>query len=287
MMALSRKSRSDFRCRACIYWFPNPFWPPQSGHCQVMPLQDMPHTFSCMHSWQIRKPQRQRQQKGTSFAQQWQIWEPFRRRRDRRTGRVAVSFIAYRKRLKSCRLRWLMLPCIANMVETTLTNAGVTLCQRKLSWTGKRKPDAVPDRRQRIHLPGLPCGAGAVQQQRPAHQCHLRVYAHADQADAGPFPWLCGHVFRCQRAHLSAMSAMPNTRPTGRPCPMTWSAAALDPQGHRGVQYSRVRNAGYEADDLIGTLAHRAEKSGFRVVMVTGDKDFMQLVTDAVSSGIP
>ncbi len=36
---------------------------------------------------------------------------------------------------------------------------------------------------------------------------------------------------------------------------------------------------GYEADDLIGTLAAKAEKSGFSVVMVTGDKDFMQLVT--------
>ncbi len=37
---------------------------------------------------------------------------------------------------------------------------------------------------------------------------------------------------------------------------------------------------GFEADDLIGTLAHIAEESGFSVVMVTGDKDFMQLVTD-------
>jgi DNA polymerase-1 len=37
---------------------------------------------------------------------------------------------------------------------------------------------------------------------------------------------------------------------------------------------------GYEADDLIGTLSRMAEKRGFRVVMVTGDKDFMQLVTD-------
>lgn len=37
--------------------------------------------------------------------------------------------------------------------------------------------------------------------------------------------------------------------------------------------------AGYEADDLIGALARRAEKHGFHVVMVTGDKDFMQLVT--------
>ncbi len=37
---------------------------------------------------------------------------------------------------------------------------------------------------------------------------------------------------------------------------------------------------GFEADDLIGTLARSAEKSGYSVVMVTGDKDFMQLVTD-------
>ncbi len=37
---------------------------------------------------------------------------------------------------------------------------------------------------------------------------------------------------------------------------------------------------GYEADDLIGTLARQAEENGFQVIMVTGDKDFMQLVTD-------
>ncbi|MBW1962883.1 MAG: DNA polymerase I [Deltaproteobacteria bacterium] len=36
---------------------------------------------------------------------------------------------------------------------------------------------------------------------------------------------------------------------------------------------------GYEADDLIGTLARSAEKHGFFVVIVTGDKDFMQLLT--------
>jgi DNA polymerase I len=38
--------------------------------------------------------------------------------------------------------------------------------------------------------------------------------------------------------------------------------------------------AGYEADDLIGTLARHGEAGGFDVVMVTGDKDFKQLVTD-------
>jgi len=40
---------------------------------------------------------------------------------------------------------------------------------------------------------------------------------------------------------------------------------------------------GYEADDLIGTLAKKAEAAGFSVVMVTGDKDFMQLVTDKIT----
>ncbi len=41
-----------------------------------------------------------------------------------------------------------------------------------------------------------------------------------------------------------------------------------------------LEKEGFEADDLIGTLARRAEKEGFAVVMVTGDKDFMQLVTE-------
>jgi DNA polymerase-1 len=37
---------------------------------------------------------------------------------------------------------------------------------------------------------------------------------------------------------------------------------------------------GYEADDLIGTMSRLAEQAGFEVVMVTGDKDFVQLVTE-------
>ncbi|MFZ5432362.1 MAG: DNA polymerase I [Calditrichota bacterium] len=39
---------------------------------------------------------------------------------------------------------------------------------------------------------------------------------------------------------------------------------------------------GWEADDVIGTLAARAEAVGYDVAMVTGDKDFQQLVTDHV-----
>ncbi len=44
-----------------------------------------------------------------------------------------------------------------------------------------------------------------------------------------------------------------------------------------------IEMSGFEADDLIGTLARMAEKGGYSVVMVTGDKDFRQLVTDRAS----
>jgi len=39
---------------------------------------------------------------------------------------------------------------------------------------------------------------------------------------------------------------------------------------------------GYEADDVIGTLAKKAEKEGFEVFMMTPDKDFGQLVSEHI-----
>lgn len=39
---------------------------------------------------------------------------------------------------------------------------------------------------------------------------------------------------------------------------------------------------GYEADDVIGTLARQAEQAGREVIIVSGDKDLMQLVTDRI-----
>jgi len=50
-----------------------------------------------------------------------------------------------------------------------------------------------------------------------------------------------------------------------------------------GFNIPVIEMAGYEADDLIGTYARRAEAAGYEVVMVTGDKDFVQLVTDKSS----
>lgn len=41
-----------------------------------------------------------------------------------------------------------------------------------------------------------------------------------------------------------------------------------------------VEKQGFEADDLVGTYSKLAQAKGFEVVMVTGDKDFIQLITD-------
>ncbi len=47
----------------------------------------------------------------------------------------------------------------------------------------------------------------------------------------------------------------------------------------KAMQIPVLEKEGFEADDIIGTLAHKAEKEGFDVFMMTSDKDYGQLVT--------
>jgi DNA polymerase-1 len=46
--------------------------------------------------------------------------------------------------------------------------------------------------------------------------------------------------------------------------------------------YTNVKVEGYEADDVIGSLVHRAREQGIPVMVVSGDRDVYQLVTDGV-----
>jgi DNA polymerase-1 len=50
----------------------------------------------------------------------------------------------------------------------------------------------------------------------------------------------------------------------------------------RNLGLSLVEVSGWEADDVIGTLAKSAAEQGMEVYLVTGDKDFMQLVSDRI-----
>ena len=49
-----------------------------------------------------------------------------------------------------------------------------------------------------------------------------------------------------------------------------------------GLNIPIIETDGYEADDVIGTLAKQAEKEGYEVYMVTPDKDYGQLVSEHI-----
>ncbi|HTW88220.1 MAG TPA: DNA polymerase I [Candidatus Binataceae bacterium] len=67
---------------------------------------------------------------------------------------------------------------------------------------------------------------------------------------------------------------------------MPGDLAVQIPYIHRAVEAFRIRRIvldGFEADDVIGTLAVRAAKHKFETTIVTADKDFMQLVAPNIT----
>jgi DNA polymerase-1 len=68
--------------------------------------------------------------------------------------------------------------------------------------------------------------------------------------------------------------------------PMPDELSAQIPYIHRLVEafdIPKLSLVGYEADDILGTLARRFEAEGYDVVLVSGDKDLCQLVTAHVT----
>lgn len=55
----------------------------------------------------------------------------------------------------------------------------------------------------------------------------------------------------------------------------------------RAMQVVIVEQAGLEADDILGTLAKKAEKDGIAVSLVSGDRDLLQIATDTIKIRIP
>ena len=51
----------------------------------------------------------------------------------------------------------------------------------------------------------------------------------------------------------------------------------------KGFGITQFSVEGFEADDIIATLATRAERDGFEVLICTGDRDCFQLVTDSIT----
>jgi len=49
-----------------------------------------------------------------------------------------------------------------------------------------------------------------------------------------------------------------------------------------GLGLAMIEKEGYEADDVIGTLARMAEEQGYKITVVTGDKDFRQILSPSI-----
>ena len=48
-----------------------------------------------------------------------------------------------------------------------------------------------------------------------------------------------------------------------------------------------IEKAGYEADDIIGTIAKRSAAAGIDVSVISGDRDLLQLAEEKIQIRIP
>lgn len=55
----------------------------------------------------------------------------------------------------------------------------------------------------------------------------------------------------------------------------------------KAMKITILEKGGYEADDILGTLAVKAENAGYQVSLVSGDRDLLQLATDKIKIRIP
>jgi len=68
------------------------------------------------------------------------------------------------------------------------------------------------------------------------------------------------------------------------PCPEDLKPQfAIVRQATQALNLKAIEKVGYEADDIIATLAKKSAQQGFDVLIVSSDKDLMQLIDDKIS----
>src|SRR6478672_6164301 len=98
---------------------------------------------------------------------------------------------------------------------------------------------------------------------------------HQPQYIAASFD-LAGPTFRSELATDYKANRAPMPGDLAEQIP--WVHEACEAMGVPILTFKR-----YEADDVIGTLATKAAATGYEVAIVTGDKDFFQLVHDGIT----
>jgi DNA polymerase-1 len=101
------------------------------------------------------------------------------------------------------------------------------------------------------------------------------IVDHSPQYIAASFD-LAGPTFRSEMATDYKANRSPMPPDLAEQIP--WVHEACEALGVPILTFER-----FEADDVIGTLAEKAVEAGFDVAIVTGDKDFFQLVNDGIT----
>jgi len=116
------------------------------------------------------------------------------------------------------------------------------------------------------------------------HECHLWLYQHAAESPEGqgaeyavlafdaPGPTFRHEVFGEYKANRPSM-----------PEDLRVQIPPIKEIGLRPAA-SILEREGYEADDLIATLARKLEREEIETVIVSGDKDLMQLISSHVTN---
>ncbi len=161
-----------------------------------------------------------------------------------------------------------------------IESAGARRCARD------RDPDpaaAAPARRPLAGLPGLLRAPGGelLDHHRPAHQRGLRLHLDADQRAARRAADPHRRWRSTSRGRPSASQEYAEYKAKRNKTPEEFSSQL--PLINEVLDALRIRHLakeGYEADDIIATLVTEALAEGMEVLILTGDRDSLQLVTE-------
>ena len=157
---------------------------------------------------------------------------------------------------------------------------------RRAAAAATRPAAAAPPRRPLARLPRVLRAAGGelLDDHRAADQRGLRLHRRCSSTRCATSGRRTSRWRSTWLARPSATRSSRSTRPTARRHPTSSRArSASSRRCSTALQVPVVTAEGFEADDVIATLTVQAEREGFDVAIITGDRDAFQLVSDHVT----
>lgn len=143
-------------------------------------------------------------------------------------------------------------------------------------------PQNLPDRRFRLYLSRFLRFAAVDRAGWYARKCGLWLYQYVFKADLKIPCEYCLVLFDAKRQNFRN-DIFPDYKGTRKEIPEDLIPQfSIIREAVEALNLNHLEMEGYEADDLIATYANMALAQGLEVVIVSGDKDLMQLIRPGV-----